>query len=191
MYYHYGDWVPPPPHGRTNESLTSAVSYAIDVKHLAELADHLNMPDDHQKYQALYTQIGIDFHNAFYKPTINGYADGSQSANTLAFAIDAIPANLQPVVAKSLVDNIVKFGNHFTTGILGIRYLFEVLTNLNQHDLAITILSEISYPSYGYTFNNPYENATTLWELWDAPLEGPGMNSRNHIMYGSVGSFFL
>lgn len=30
----------------------------------------------------------------------------------------------------------------------------------------------------------------SLWELWDAPKEGPSMNSRNHIMYGSVGAWF-
>jgi alpha-L-rhamnosidase len=39
-------------------------------------------------------------------------------------------------------------------------------------------------------FNNPYENATTLWELWNTPLTGPGMNSRNHIMFGSIGAWF-
>jgi hypothetical protein len=39
-------------------------------------------------------------------------------------------------------------------------------------------------------FNNPYENATTIWELWDASVEGPHMNSRNHHMYASVGAWF-
>ena len=39
-------------------------------------------------------------------------------------------------------------------------------------------------------FNNPYENATTLWELWNASFAGPHMNSRNHIMFGSVGAWF-
>jgi hypothetical protein len=34
---------------------------------------------------------------------------------------------------------------------------------------------------------NPYEPATTIWELMDAPAEGPGMNSRNHHMFSSVG----
>jgi alpha-L-rhamnosidase len=34
-----------------------------------------------------------------------------------------------------------------------------------------------------------YEPATTLWELWDADVQGPSMNSRNHIMFGSVGSW--
>ncbi|UJR19517.1 hypothetical protein I4U23_022647 [Adineta vaga] len=30
---------------------------------------------------------------------------------------------------------------------------------------------------------NPYENAPTTWKLWDVPSEGPGMNSRNHIIH--------
>ena len=33
------------------------------------------------------------------------------------------------------------------------------------------------------------EPATTIWELWDSDKEGPGMNSRNHIMFGTVGSW--
>jgi alpha-L-rhamnosidase len=38
---------------------------------------------------------------------------------------------------------------------------------------------------------NPFEPATTIWELMDAPSEGPGMNSRNHHMYSSVGQFIV
>ena len=38
-------------------------------------------------------------------------------------------------------------------------------------------------------FNNPFENATALWELLNAPSLGPD-SSRNHIMYGSVGAWF-
>lgn len=33
------------------------------------------------------------------------------------------------------------------------------------------------------------EPATTMWELWNSDQEGPGMNSRNHIMFGTVSSF--
>jgi len=168
----------------------SATSYAMDVRHLAELAGHLNKVADQQKYQALYTQIGTDFHKAFYNPNVTGYEEGYQSSNAMAFSIDAVPQNLQAAVSKSLLDNIASHGNHLTTGILGTRYLFPLLTTLKQHDLAITIATQITYPSYGYMFNNPYENATTLWELWDAPFEGPGMNSRNHIMFGAIGAWF-
>ena len=39
--------------------------------------------------------------------------------------------------------------------------------------------------------NHPDEPATTVWELWNAPESDPGMNSRNHIMFGSVSSWFF
>jgi len=190
MYYHYGDWVPPPPNPATSASLVSASAYAMDVKHLAELAGHLNMTSDQTKYQALYTQIGQDFHKAFYNQAVMGYAEGYQTSNVLALAIDAVPMELKDTVVKSLLNDITKHGNHLTTGIIGTRYLFPVLTALGQHDLALKIATQTTYPSYGYMFTNPYENATTLWEIWDAPEEGPGMNSRNHIMFGSIGAWF-
>ena len=43
--------------------------------------------------------------------------------------------------------------------------------------------------SYGYMFSNPSENATSIWELWDADREDGSMNSRNLIMFTSIGSW--
>jgi len=54
----------------------------------------------------------------------------------------------------------------------------------------LTIATQITYPSFGYEFNNPYEEATTLWEVFNAPHNGPLGDSRNHIMFGSIGSWF-
>ena len=54
------------------------------------------------------------------------------------------------------------------------------------------MLAEDDYPSYGYMLRGGKlgaEPATTLWELWDSDQQGPGMNSRNHIMFGTVGSW--
>jgi alpha-L-rhamnosidase len=190
MYYHYGDWVPPPPHPQVNQSLTSAVAYAGDVLSLSKLAGALKKNEDQQKYAALYGQIGQKFHAAFYNPAVKGYADGGQSANVLALSIDAVPATLKTEVVNSLLSNIEQNTYHLTTGILGAKALFPILSQLGHHDVALKIMTQVTYPSYGYMFNNPYENATTLWELMDAPFEGPGMNSRNHIMWGSVGAWF-
>jgi hypothetical protein len=39
--------------------------------------------------------------------------------------------------------------------------------------------TQVSYPSWGYMFYNDVEPATSsLWELWNGPTKGPGMNSR-------------
>merc|ERR1712167_457114 len=57
-------------------------------------------------------------------------------------------------------------------------------------DVPVRMNEVTSYPSYGYMITNQYEPATTLWELWNSDSQGPGMNSRNHIMFGSVSSWF-
>jgi len=67
----------------------------------------------------------------------------------------------------------------------------EVLTKHERSDVALMMNLNDTYPSMGYMIQgagNP-EPATTIWELWNSDKEGPGMNSRNHIMFGSVGSW--
>ena len=61
----------------------------------------------------------------------------------------------------------------------------ELLTRTGTSDLAYDIACKTDYPSWGYMIAN---GATTLWELWQK-REGPSMNSHNHPMFGSVGSW--
>merc|ERR1711937_438270 len=79
---------------------------------------------------------------------------------------------------------------HTTTGIIGIKALFEALSRLGRADVPVLMTQQTTYPSYGYMIHNKYEPATTLWELWNSDTQGPGMNSRNHIMFGTVSSWF-
>jgi len=78
------------------------------------------------------------------------------------------------------------FDYHLDTGIVGTRYLFDVLSDNDYHEIAYKIITQESFPSYGYMIK---EGATTLWERWEK-LEGGGMNSHNHIMLGSVDTWF-
>ncbi len=86
--------------------------------------------------------------------------------------------------------------------------LFFVLHDIVQRpDVALDILNTVDYPSCkphlpfdhfvlssladGFTFNNPYDNATNLHEIWDFFKQGGGMNSYSHHMYGSVAHYFV
>ena len=67
-----------------------------------------------------------------------------------------------------------------------------MLDGARAHDTALAILSQTSYPSFGFGFANSLEKTTTnLWELPDAVLEGTGMNSRNHHMYSSYSAYLV
>lgn len=102
-------------------------------------------------------------------------------------------ADEMKTAGAKLVDRVHNgaYKDHMAVGIIGVKFLYPVLASLGQHDLAVQMLTQPDYPSHHYMFNNPYENATGMWELLDAPAEGPGMNSRNHHMYTSVSGFIV
>jgi alpha-L-rhamnosidase len=191
LFCKYGDWVPPPPHPQTNRHLISSFAFLHDVSVVLNMSKVLEKTSDTALYSALYDQLAQEFHTAFYNATAKFYADGMQAAQILALASPGVvPANLRAAVVDYLATNINQNGNHVTTGIVSNAQLYPVLSDNGHHDLALELVSSTTYPSYGYMFNNPYENATTVWELWDSDAEGPSMNSRNHHMFASVGAWF-
>ncbi|CAF2815602.1 unnamed protein product [Rotaria sp. Silwood2] len=187
----YGDWVPPPPQPMTNRHLISSFAFLHDVYLLINMSQVLGKQEDTNTYTILYQKLAEEFHQVFFSTSSNFYADGMQAAQVLALALSGVvPANVREAVVNQLVNDINQKGVHVTTGIVSTAQIYPVLSDNGHHDLALELISSTTYPSYGYMFTNSYENATTIWELWNAPLTGPGMNSRNHIMFGSVGAWF-
>ena len=83
-----------------------------------------------------------------------------------------------------IFSNIVKkteedFNGHVSTGVLGIQHLMRGLTEYGRVDMAYKILTNETYPSWGYMIKN---GATTIWELWNGDTADPAMNSANHVM---------
>ena len=76
---------------------------------------------------------------------------------------NVVPNNVRKIVLEHLVSDIIQKGTHASTGIIGTAHLCPLLSDNGYHDLALELVMSITYPSYGYMFNNPYENATTLW----------------------------
>ncbi|CAF2531337.1 unnamed protein product [Rotaria sp. Silwood2] len=192
MYFAYGDWETPANYPVTNSSLVSAFSYLSDVQIMIILSKILNNQTNVAKYSKLYDQLAIEFHETFYNPLVNGYAEGYQTANALALKLpNVVPSNLRASVIKALVDNIVANDNHLTTGIIGTAALFPVLSDAGYHDLAVTVATQTTYPSFGFMFNNDVQNATTNWETFHALLKGSGgTDSLNHHMFNSIGAWF-
>ena len=187
----YGDWLPPSPYPQTNKSLTSSFAFLHDVHLLLNMSQVLGNVNDTAVYSSWYNQLAEEFHRVFFNTSSNVYADGMQAAQILALVLpNVVPSNIRSAIIDYLVTDIDRQGNHVTTGIVSVAQLYPLLSDNGHHDLALELISSITYPSYGYMFNNPYENATTLWEEWSTPFPGPGLSSRNHHMFGSVGAWF-
>lgn len=183
----YGDWCPPA-HIKPVETpmeFTSTWYYYHDALLLSRMAKILGKSSDAEKYFELSEKIKEAFNRKFLKD--GRYATGSQTCSTLPLFLDMVPEDKKKDVLKSLIEDIaVMHGGHLNTGIVGTRYLLDVLTKYGEVELAYRIASQDTYPSWGYMIR---EGATTVWERWEY-LSGGGMNSHNHIMFGSVDAWF-
>jgi hypothetical protein len=82
-------------------------------------------------------------------------------------------------------------GNHLSTGFLGTPLLLNALQDGGRADVAHKLLTQESYPSWGYMLSR---GGTTIWERWDGirpdgSLQDAGMNSINHYALGSIGDW--
>ncbi|MBD3414426.1 MAG: Bacterial alpha-L-rhamnosidase, partial [Candidatus Aminicenantes bacterium] len=179
----YGDWVAVQP---TPGSLVSSFFYYYDTLLLKNMAEVLGKERDVRTYQNLAEKIKNAFHQEFYNSETQNYGNGSQTSNALPLFIDLVPKEEKGGILHNLRNSLIYQNNtHLTTGIMGTKYLMEALTQTGSSSLAYDLASQTTYPSWGYMIQN---SATTLWELWQNKT-GPGMNSHNHPMFGSVGAW--
>eukprot|EP00656_Telonema_subtile_P019818 TRINITY_DN2101_c0_g1_i8.p1 TRINITY_DN2101_c0_g1~~TRINITY_DN2101_c0_g1_i8.p1 ORF type:complete len:450 (-),score=118.89 TRINITY_DN2101_c0_g1_i8:162-1511(-) len=189
MFANFGDWVPPPPAVRVSTDYTSAFSFLNDVRNVAFMAGKLGHTADQAKYRAIFSNVSSLFHMQWFNNTTKLYADGGQTAQVLALQLGLVPSAVRAAVVQGLVDDIAAHGNHTTCGIIGWRFECDVLAREGHGELAYALMTQRTYPSYGFEILHPDEPATTVWELWDGASEGPGMNSRDHIMFGGPGAW--
>jgi alpha-L-rhamnosidase len=192
----YGDWCPPGSvvPKKTPVELTSTWYYYHDVLLLARMAAVLGRKEDIQQYAKLAEAIKTAFNETFlgdsqYAAIRVSPVDNhpNQTANALPLYLDMVPPEKKDKVLESLVQSVVRLQDfHVDTGILGTRYILDVLTENGQAEAAFRMATHKSYPGWGYMLA---EDATTLWERWEK-LTGHAMNSQNHIMLGSIDAWF-
>ncbi len=182
-YSYYGDWVAIE---NTPGNFVSSFYYYYDAVILMKMAKILGYDAEIKTYADLAEKIKKAFHKKYYDAETKNYANGTQTSNILPLYLDIVPDDeIGPVFGNLRNSILYKNNTHLTTGIIGTKYLMEVLTKFNSSDLAYELAAQTSYPSWGYMIAN---GATTLWELWQLKT-GPSMNSHNHPMFGSVGAW--
>jgi alpha-L-rhamnosidase len=179
LYQSYGDWCPPGP--MPPKSYTSGVALLVDVQRMVELATALGKAADASALAAYRASLVADFNAAWLKPggrygAANG--DALQTANSAALVLGGVvpPAAVKNVTAALVADVVAR--GHFSTGIIGMRYLHRALVAAGAGDAALATVWAPDYPSFSFEFNHPDEPATTLWELLDGPTQGPGALTR-------------
>lgn len=174
-----GDWIPVETETPVAVTSTGYFYYGADV--MRKSANVLGKKDDAAKYSQLADKIRDAFNSKFFRPREATYANGSQTALSCALFHGLVPAKYEKAVQNKLIEAIRSRADHIDTGILGARYVPHALTAMNRSGLAHKIITEKTYPGWGYWVE---QGATTLWEDWK------GESSLNHIMLGDVSSWF-
>ena len=180
----YGDWVPAGE--KTDKTMFATLHYFLSATLLARAAHALGREADAQKYRAVADRVRDAFNARYLKGGV--YENATQTVGALALAFGVAPEEARSSVAQQLVDNIESRGGHLSTGFGGTQWLLPALCETGHADVARRLLLNRDFPSWGYMIG---KGATTIWELWNSDTEGPGMNSRNHFAYGSVGEWLF
>ncbi|MCW3093760.1 MAG: alpha-L-rhamnosidase [Ferruginibacter sp.] len=186
----YGDWCVPPESlemirskdslRNTNGALMATAYYYRLLQHMKDFAVLAGKEADAENYSALAEKIKPAFNKKFFNSQKNYYDNNTVTANILPLYFGMVPEVVEEKVFNNIY-NKIKIENHMhiSTGVIGTQWLMRGLTDHGRSDIAYTMASTTSYPSWGYMVEN---GATTIWELWNGNTANPQMNSQNHVM---------
>ena len=169
-----GDWVPiSGKHCPTPEYVCSV--YLLGMERILSLmAGRLGRSDDASKYAAMAEET----RQAIRRKFAHGdglYENGHQSALALALAFDIPDADERPRTERALVREVEESGAVLDVGLIGMKHISRVLSELGRTDLAYAQLTSTSGPSPVQWISI---EGTSLAEDWE------DRTSRNHIMFG-------
>lgn len=186
----YGDWCVPPEDLKlihSNDALRTTSSeyigtayFYFELKLMAKFARLLDEKNDEVEYLKMADKLKTAFNKKFLDKREIIYSNNSQTVNILALAFDLVPTEYRERVVNNLLQKILsESDSHVGNGIIGGQWLMRTLTNNGHADVAYTLATQQTYPSWGYMVT---QGATTIWELWNGDHGDPGMNSGNHVM---------
>lgn len=178
----YGDWCDAytmdgkvSDKGLTPRDLVSTAYQYNNCRILQRLAKFMGQADDERTFTAMADALKTAFNQKFLDSKTHVYQGGTQCGYVLALAFGLVPDAQRAAVSANLIDDIVvKHNGHLTVGLIGMQWLMQTLTDIGRPEVAWTIATQTTRPSWGYMLA---KGATTIWERWDYDTRGPGMNS--------------
>ncbi|MBQ7364775.1 MAG: family 78 glycoside hydrolase catalytic domain [Clostridia bacterium] len=158
------------------------------LSRMAEMASLLDKQEEAAFYKKSAERLYTAFHNAFYNAEKGIYEsafwDGSssrsryrQTSNLVPLAFGLCPEEHRGRVIENLVRDIAAKNNHLDTGMVGTKLLLPILSEAGHHELAVDILTNTTYPSWGYWIE---QGSDTTWEGFENTAR-----SHNHYFLGT------
>lgn len=168
------------------EICCTAYVYAM-LKSMARISAVLDNGDE-AEYLAQAEKIRKAFNEKFFNKekqiyeTSVWYPKGNrrqyrQTSNLLPLSFGMVDEENKDAVIRNLVEDIVNHDYHLDTGCTGTKHLLPVLFNTGHADVAYKVLSQTTYPSWGYWIKS---GSTSAWESWE-----PSSRSLDHYFLGT------
>ena len=186
-----GDWYdigPKPAWGSqlTPVSFTATAIFFYDNQIMSQIASVLGKKEDATFYRERTETIRQAFNKEFFHPEKGIYATGSNTTCAMPLFLNMVDPNNRKILADSLVSDIRRRGNAFTSGEVGYRFLLGALAQEGFSELIYDMNNQTEKPGYGYQIK---KGATSLTEKWDAGVGSFG--SQNHFMSGQINEWFF
>ena len=185
-----GDWCTP---GRNWENITAPLevtdtAIAIDLcEKAAFLFEKINLPLHKDFAQALHKKLLTAARARLLNlNTMTAFGD-CQTSQAMAIAYNLFSDAEKSKAMEVLLKLIERDGGHMGTGVMGARVIFHVLAEFGYTDLALNMITQPSFPSYGWWIT---QGATSLWEDFQEGSDA-ALSSRNHHFWGDISHFFI
>ena len=156
---------------------------------MQEIAEMLGETEDVSEYKTAADTIYNAFNEKLYNEEKGIYetsvwneagkrdASYRQTSNLVPLAFGLVPESRRQRVIENLIDNIRQRNHHLDTGCVGTQFILPVLIDNGFVSDAMKILTQTSYPSWGYWIAYGDD---TAWEGWE-----DAVRSRNHYFLGT------
>ena len=190
-YCNYGDWVDGSwikgtlDKRTTSRPLMSTAYYYNNCRIVARAARLVGKDDDARKFDELADRVKAAFNVRFFNPKTNKYESETQGSYIFPLAFGMVPESHVTAVIANLVDEIqIKAKGHTSVGLVGMQWFMQTLTDVGRPDVAYTVATQTTRPSWGYMVS---KGATTSWERWDTDIQDGGMNGESQkILSGNL-----
>ena len=191
--YGLGDWCQPKSNYQysTPEELTDSVKCIDICDKTAKMARLVGREALSVFAEEMAAEIRRNFVKKYIQDGRSVVAEQTAISCILYYHVcDEIKDSLQ----KQLLEVIARDGEVFTTGVLGARVLFRVLSSMGEGDLAYKLITQPKYPSYReHILRGVRTLAEGFYELSEGlkRKDGKKQDSFNHHFWGDVSAWFI
>lgn len=182
-----GDWCPPDrraDHYQAPLELTDSVMVMSICEKAAYLFGEIGWHLQKKFAQKLYEETRLAIREHLVDFSTMTVAGNSQTSQAIAIFFDVLDNGEKAVAFKRLLEIIHDEGDHISSGYVGNRVIFHVLSMYGESELAYKMITRPDFPSYGYLLE---KGATSLWEMF---LKEPA-GSLNHHFFGDISNWFI